>query len=418
MGSEGQYDAIGTSIYASHVIPLENGYSTHVFKITQRANTSVYGFRITPIGATKYSVSGQTILTAAAVEVRISNFVIGNAQTMENKGYFENMLTTQRTGAESNTLLFFDRRSGREQLTSWDASLFYTTEKAYDDEAGSFQLWLTGNVGQPTIRYNVQDYNYNAGDYAVFYVYNDTDTDFVQLMFGYNNSVYLEKGKWTMVVRKVDTLANQYFRFFSMNNTNSGAPADWTSASAKGSLYISKVKVYSASEITDLGKATGDWTIGDTTFTGATAKYNNAIGNPTYAGFLADDLQYAPYLYDGALYMTLWEHSYAGFYAKLKTAVDVSQETQYVAITMKGADVDKFTILPLGAGGEYDALTSALKPIQTIAGEDGYATYVFEVPATADKSISGLRITPLGNTSSTGTGSAIVVRNFVISDTI
>ena len=142
--------------------------------------------------------------------------------------------------------------------------------------------------------------------------------------------------------------------------------------------------------------------------------YNGAISNTTYAGFLADDLQYAPYLFNGIMHMTLWEHSYAGFYATLKTAVDLSTETQYIAITAKGADAEKFTILPLSAGGEYDAFTSALKPVKTIAGENGNVTYVFEVPATAGKTINGLRVTPLGNTEDSWKAVNVSISDIVI----
>ena len=281
----------------------------------------------------------------------------------------------------------------------------------------ALKITLPGNAAHNTLKYDIMDYEYGEGDYAVFYVYNDTDTDFVQLMFGYNNSVFLEKGKWTAVVRPVSVVAGQYFRFFSMNNTDAnGAAAAWTSASANGSLYISKVKVYPSTAIENLTKATGDWTVGNTTFTGALKSYNNAINNATYAGFLADDLQYAPYIFNGAMHMTLWEHSYAGFYATLKTAVDVSTENQYIAITAKGALADKFTVLPLGGNGEYDAFTGSLKPIKTIEGADGNVTYIFEVPKTAGRTINALRVTPLGNTTGSWKAVNVSISDILIGD--
>ena len=69
--------------------------------------------------------------------------------------------------------------------------------------------------------------------------------------------------------------------------------------------------------------------------------------------------------------------------------------------------------MPLGANGEYDAFTSALKPVKTIAGENDYVTYVFEVPVTAGKTICGLRVTPMGSTS--GSWKAV---NISISDVV
>ncbi len=413
LGTEGQYDAFGSKLYPVNVLNNENGYVTYLFKIAKTEGQVLGGLRITPLGSTNYKVivdgTERVIPTAKATEIMMTNVEIGNADVMRDKNYFEGMQTLDRVGDDVNTLFFFDRKAGEDQVTEIGVGMTYgyTTEKAYASEKGSLKVTLPGNVAHNTLKYDMMEYSYSEGDYAVFYVYNDTDTDFVQLMFGYNNSVYLEKGKWTAVVRPVSVVASQYFRFFSMNNTKDGVPADWTSANANGSLYISKAKVYSASEITNLTKVTGDWTIGNTMFSGALKSYNNAIGNATYADFLADDLQYAPYIFNDAMHMTIWEHSYAGFYAMLKTAVDVSIENQYIAITAKGADAEKFTVLPLGESGEYDAFTGALKPIKTIEGEDGNVTYIFEVPKTAGRTICGLRVTPLGDT--TGSWKAVTI---------
>ena len=421
LGLNGQYDAVGSALYPINVIEGENGYATYVFKIAKIAGKVMGGLRVTPIGDTKFSVTvdgeKKDIPTAQATEIMISNIEIGNSDAMNEKNYFEGMPTLDRVGDDENTLFFFDRKLGEEQISEVSAGVTYgyTAEKAFAGETGALKVALPGNAAHNTLKYDIMDYEYDAGDYAVFYVYNDTNTDFVQLMFDYNNSVFLEKGKWTAVVRPVSIVAEKYFRFFSMNNTDeSGVPKDWTGANASGCLYISKVKVYSASSIENLTKATGDWMVGNTTFTGAVKVYNNAIANTTYAGFLADDLQYAPYMLNGAMHMTLWEHGYAGFYAALKNAVDVSAETQYIAITVQGADTEKFTILPLGANGEYDAFTSALKPVKTIAGENDYVTYVFEVPATAGKTICGLRVTPLGSTAGSWKASNISISNIAI----
>lgn len=422
LGTDGQYDAFGSKLYPVNVLNNENGYVTYLFKIAKMEDQMLGGLRITPIGSTNYKVmvdgTERVIPTAKATEIMISNVTIGNTDVMRDKNYFEGMLTLDRVGSDANTLFFFDRKAGEEQVTEISAGMTYgyTTDKAYASEKGALKVTLPGNVAHNTLKYDMMEYAYNEGDYAVFYVYNDTDSDFVQLMFGYNNSVYLEKGKWTAVVRPVSVVASQYFRFFSMNNTKDGAPADWTSANANGSLYVSKAKVYSASEITNLTKVTGDWTIGNTTFSGVLKLYNNAIGNATYAGFLADDLQYAPYIFNGAMYMTLWEHSYAGFYATLKTGVSVANETQYVAITAKGADATKFTMLPLGENGEYDAFTGSLKPVKTIAGTDGNVTYIFEVPKTTGRTINGLRVTPLGDTTGSWKAVNISISNMEIGD--
>ena len=421
MGTNGQYDAIGSALHPVNALEQDNGYVTYLFKIAKAAGKTFGGLRVTPIGDTKYQVTvngeNKVIPTAKATEIMIANVEIGNSDSMSGKNYFEGMQTLDRVGDDENTLFFFDRKLGEDHITEASAGVAYgyTAEKAYAGETGALKVTLPGNASHNTLKYDIMDYEYSAGDYAVFYVYNDTNTDFVQLMFDYNNSVFLEKGKWTAVVRPVSIVAEKYFRFFSMNNTDAnGAPKDWSGASASGSLYISKVKVYSASAIANLTKVTGDWTVGNTTFTGTVKAYNNAISNTTYAGFLADDLQYAPYMLNGAMHMTLWEHSYAGFYATLKNAVDVSVETQYIAITAKGADAEKFTVLPLGANGEYDAFTSALKPVKTVAGDNDYVTYVFEVPVTAGRTICGLRVTPMGSTSGSWKAMNISISDVVI----
>ncbi|MBR4942769.1 MAG: hypothetical protein IKZ28_01950, partial [Clostridia bacterium] len=420
LGTEGEYDAFGASIAPMNVIEGENGYVTYVFKIAKIAKT-LGGLRITPIGDTKFKVTvdGQekNVPTAKATEIMISNVVIGDTDVMVEKNYFEGVLTLDRVGDDANTLLFFDRMQGEEQVSSVDKGMQYafSADKAFGKEKGSLKVTLAGTSAHNTMRYDIMEYDYQEGDYAVFYVYNDASSDFVQLMFDYYNSVFLEKGKWTMVVRPMSVVAEKYFRFFSMNNTDgNGAPASWTGATATGCLYVSKVKVYSASEIENLTKVTGDWTIGNTTFSGPVKAYNDSISNITYAGYLEDDLQYAPYTFNGALYMTVWEYAYAGFYATLKTAVDVSTEKQYISITAKGVNADTFTILPLGANGEYDAFTSALKPVKTIAGEGGYATYIFEVPQTAGRTVNALRVTPFGNTKGSWAGRGISISDVMI----
>ena len=306
-----------------------------------------------------------------------------------------NEFALARVGEDANTLLFFDRELGAKQVTGATGNSYgFTTETSYNDESGSLKVTFPNSTAHNTVDFDYKGYELDEDDYIEFYVYNDTTVATLSLMFGYSNSTQLIQGEWTRVIGSASwIMENKYFRFYGQaENFGSGA-------NVEGSVYISKVKVYNGFE--DLSAVTGDWTIGETTFTGAAVTRNGAP---------ASVLQQAPYLVGGALEMKLWQHSYAGFEATFATAIDATSEDKYVSFTVKGADANLFTVVEFDTAGT--AKTGATKACVTRTEENGFTTYVFRIAK--GLTIGKFRVTPLGDTSETTGCSEIVISNVTV----
>ena len=302
-----------------------------------------------------------------------------------------------RVGEDANTLLFFDRALGAKQITSATGNSYgFTTDKKYGDEEGSLKVTFPNTGAHNTIDLDYKGYELDEDDYIEFYVYNDTTTPTLSLMFGYSNSTQLIQGEWTRVIGSASWItSNKYFRFYGQAaNFGSGTNVD-------GSVYISKVKVYN--NFADLSTATDTWYIGETAFKGAPTINNNAP---------ASHLQKTLYQTGNAVTMRLWSHSYAGFEATFNTNIDATSEDKYVSFTAKGADVDLFTVVMFNASGS--AFTGATKACVTRMEANGYTTYVFRIAK--GNTVSKFRITPLGNTTETGNGSELIISNCTIGD--
>ena len=315
-------------------------------------------------------------------------------------------IASLRTGDDENTLFFFDRAEGVRQLSERGPagiSAEHSVEMKKTGENGATKLTFPGTEAHNWINYDLCGYEYAEDDYAVFYIYNNANTDFISLLFGYSNGVILRKGEWTMVARKVSELNGNYFRFYGQNfvATNGNSEASNTGAELAGSVYISEAKVYPASAVQNLTKQEKNsiWSVGNTQFKGSVSSYyGDVTGNGLATGLINNAMERDAYLVNGEFRSALWAHSYAGFYATLAQSVDMSTEDMYVAITIKGAIEGKFSIHAMGASGEYDTLYGTLSSSNHIAGAEGYVTYLFCLPKKADKTLNGLRITPCGST--------------------
>ena len=367
--------------------------STEVTVSYESSNTdvlSVNGKTLTAVGVGTATVTAKITSGGAALDVATVD--------VEVKDKFAEL----RKGDDANTLFFFNEKVGEQQASATLAGLTYgyTTEKAYGNEAGSLKVNFPNTTASSNhVNLDFKNYAYSATDYAVFYIYNDTTTDCINLLLNYEDGIRLNKGEWTMVIRPMSQFAGKFLNFYGQNLASAGTY--FGGANVGGSVYISKAKVYTASQVVDLVNTTGEWTIGNTTFVSTISAYNS---NPKMEAsdkdhnMITNVLESKPYLVNGEFRQVIWRHSYAGFYAKLKTATDVSSQKGYVAVTLKGALADKFTIMPMDDSGEWGAAWGSLKPIKSIEGKDGFVTYVFEIPETAGKTIDGLRITPCGNT--------------------
>ncbi len=399
-----------TNLYAKWAPAADTAYSVKVFETTDGGNTqteiSVADFEANRTGTTGADLD--ITAEANAVVTKLGKGYTLNAEKSVLTGVISADGTTElkivvnfdevvasRVGEDANTLLFFDREFGAKQVTGATGNSYgFVTDKKYGNEEGSLRITFPNTGDHNTAELDFKGYEFGENDYIEFYVYNDTTTPTLSLMFGYSNSTQLIQGEWTRVVGSASWITtNKYFRFYGQAaNFGSGTNVD-------GSVYISKVKVYSGFE--DLSAATGDWTIGETTFTGAAVTRNGAP---------ASELQQAPYLVGGALEMKLWQHSYAGFEATFATAIDATSEDKYVSFTVKGADANLFTVVEFDTAGT--AKTGATKACVTRTEENGFTTYVFRIAK--GLTIGKFRVTPLGDTSETTGCSEIVISNVTV----
>ncbi|MBR2023072.1 MAG: InlB B-repeat-containing protein [Clostridia bacterium] len=414
-----------TNLYAKWNPASDTAYSVKVFETTDGGKTqteiSVADFEANRTGTTgadlDITAEANGVVTKLGkgytlnTEKSVLTGVISADGTTELKIVVNfDEVVASRVGEDANTLLFFDRELGAKQVIKATGDVYaYTAEKAYGNEDGSLKVTFPGTETHNTISFNLNNYAFNEDDYIVFYAYNDTTLNNAILAFGYSNGISLTKGSWTPVVRKASLItANgmNYFRLLGMNESTSG----WSGAtSLNGNVYFSKVTVCSADQVTDLTAVTGDWTIGDTTFTGAVSKYNNKMG--VLDSYLDDALTYVPYKLGDVVNMKIFKHSYAGFYAKLKTSIDATSDYKYISITAKGADANLFTIVGFDTNGA--AKTSATKAYMTREEADGFTTYIFRIKGFEAGSF---RVTPLGDTSSISIPTDITISNFVSGD--
>ena len=132
----------------------------------------------------------------------------------------------------------------------------YTTEKAYGNEAGSLKI-VTNAIAQTTLKFDAQGMTYSDTDYVVFYMYSSKAINNA-ILFEYRVGTFLNSGAWTkVIVPATQFFASPYrFRFYQ-----------YTGTAEQVTLYMSKVKLYSASEVRNLTVDNGEYTLGDTTFT-------------------------------------------------------------------------------------------------------------------------------------------------------
>ena len=409
-----------TNLYAKWDPATNTAYTVKIFETTDGGATQteitadVDGFVSSKTGTTGASVDVTT--EANGIVSALGEYYSLNAENSILTGTIAADGTTElkivvdfdevaasRVGEDKNTLFFFDRELGQQQVVSATGNSYeYTTEKSYDDQVGSLKVTFPGTAAHNTVDLNLGNYVFNNDDYIEFYVYNDTETPTLSLMFGYTNSTQLIQGEWTRVIGSASWLTeNQYFRFYGQ------AAGFGSGTNVEGSVYISKVKVFS--NFVDLSAATDAWYIGETAFTGAPTINNNAP---------ATHSQKTLYQTGDAVTMRIWKHgsetsTYAGFEATFKENIDATEEDKYVSFTAKGADPDLFTVVMFDESGK--AFTGATLSCVTRAAADGYTTYVFRIAK--GKVVSKFRITPLGTTRWNATDNVeLIITNCTIGD--
>ncbi|MBE5753376.1 MAG: hypothetical protein E7343_04860 [Clostridiales bacterium] len=281
----------------------------------------------------------------------------------------------------------------------------YTTDismRAYiDDDANPDTAPIYSNVVTTSVA-DVADWAYNndanlddaekatlQSTYLTYdVVYRDADGD----------ELYKTTGVYNQKLADVYTLAENGKSIEGWYNKAGTQKWDYATtkvSSTTTNLYAKWIDDYSV-------EGTNEWNIGDMTFKGV-ATMRGVDTMPK--------MQKGLYPMDGGVKITLGAHSYAGFEASLKTPIDATSEDKFVYITAKGADANLFTVVEFNESGS--ALTGAKKGL-TIDEGNGYTTYVFRIAK--GSTVGKFRITPLGNTTATGSGSEIIITNVTVGD--
>ena len=181
---------------------------------------------------------------------------------------------------------------------------------------------------------------------------------------------------WTTIVMPASVLEEKdHFRFWSIGDT-----------ALDGTIYVSKIKAYSDSDVVNLGGVSSDYeyTVGSTAFIGAAG--GNVCGdkNTTLSATYAKNAIYV----DGEVQVTFVGVSDSQLILTLKNAVSVSENDVYMAVTMRNfSGIDK---LCLFANASTAIATEIVET--TAPNEEGYVTVVFKLSKTADQSVTSIRL--------------------------
>ena len=136
----------------------------------------------------------------------------------------------------------------------------------------------------------------------MFYVYNDTDYDVLDISLGIAHRQRAHKGVWTTVIWKAEDLVStgnwSWFISREYSDVDYGAMSYYPT---NGTVYVSKAKVYSKDQVFDTTTVADDfeYTIGETTFIG-----KGLVGNGGYMstdGGFNDSSFSNPYYVNGEL---------------------------------------------------------------------------------------------------------------------
>lgn len=206
-----------------------------------------------------------------------------------------------RTGDDTKTLFFFDRQLGIKQLSIDTDKILATvsSEETFNGESTT-ELVFKNVYGNGYINVDISGYEFNAGDVAVFYAKTSdmkNGLDYVDIRLNTEpvatsplNGNHLVKGKWTMCLipaaRLEEALTQLYFYGWQKTDNSDGYYHADTTWSIYGSIYLTKIKVYSADEIKKMTAfdSTTEYQVGQTTFVGPVVDFLMSGSNVTHKG--------------------------------------------------------------------------------------------------------------------------------------
>ncbi len=379
------------------------------WKAPVNANGVVTYFVIAPRTWTKINCTADCLYDAGGASGGIqicglSDMLNRTAQPPEGAMYFSSFVKIDdqkdaeeaRTGDDANTLYFFDREfgvrqvSGNVDIISYNYEFAYTTEMKHGEDAGSLAVTLEDKDASDDKDFQIVwkqfGYEFNEGDYVVFYVYNDSDYDIVDISLGNTHRQRCLNGEWTTVIWKASDVADSSLNWSKLIGYNYGDTdyAGRTWGKVSGTVYISKVKVYSAEQVKDLTTvdSTYEYTIGKTTLVGAPSLMNGDYAeNP--AAF--NDANFTnPYYVNGLLRWQIHaaktqteKQPMVGF--KFKNNYEITSNC-YLYVTVKGA-VEGQVYAQIFNDNGYVAAGHIATPSGTLVETlpNGFAIYKFHV---------------------------------------
>ena len=330
----------------------------------------------------------------------------------------------ERTGADRNTLFFFDRELGELQTNPSCGTASFSSDTVFNGENGALKLSFTGTQDEskdkPILDLWTCGYQFNEGDYVVFYVKADVESQYMEVRVGTKYGTYCNQGKWTQVIFPASALESApRLRFYALNDgANYWHAKEHTNI--EGDVYITKAKVYSADQIKNLSDATGDndWQadVSDTdTYNIGQTKF---VGKMNYYGIKGT------YMYDNVVYGSFYDTKVAlvgdtlRFYARSLAPKDIpdrktdntdkTNNTVHTVIGMELAEAsDKNKMYIVASGLEFEEMyiqcmtaresghfATAIKKYNNLSYEvleDGYVRYCVDL-SSYEESIKYFRL--------------------------
>lgn len=274
-------------------------------------------------GFVKYAFTfGQTSRSISSVVLSSSNLFYIWAVTSITKPHLDTVVIKDieivdlsdavaavREVEGSDTVFMFDNAIGVGQIRSNQASTIkYNTDMHVQGENGSLEATFS-NQTQAWLAYDLfgAGSNMSSGQYVVFYAYNDTDADFLDVALYSNNRFRIPKGEWGMVIWPA-VAASQYYvsgtvwmQFFTSNFNGDYSSPSVSTTNINGKIYLSKAVLLDSDEIYQMPTSNDDAyvRIGSVDIDSASWAYHgnynpssSYFNSPTYSGI---------YYVDGAI---------------------------------------------------------------------------------------------------------------------
>jgi len=308
--------------------------------------------------------------------------------TKEKEEQIRKDMSEARTGEDENTLYFFDRELGLRQSSVKDSNMQVSLSENVKVNGETATEVSFNNVQDTTSILSVIscDYEFNEGDYVAFYAmadvqgadyvsirlnapYVDTNDNKLKDYFVYGT--YLHNKKTSLVLLPADKILDEIqLKFIAEIDSETLGGSKYsanTQTNMKGSIYLTKAKVYSAEQVKDLATTsdTYEFNIGSTTCVG---KINALTTNGAN--------QWGEYNYDTKVYASPWDTSYfqvsdtLRFYARSMRREEgklVSEQNTCIGIELKDA-------IPVNSGKKIYITASGL--VNRDDANDVYGTYL------------------------------------------